>query len=207
MARIQALDPGTVQGKAKELLDTIKAKSGRISNIMKTMAHSPTALQAYLGLKGAFDDAKLPLKVREQIALAVGEDNQCHYCVAAHSAIGKHAGLTLEEIEAGRRAGSHFPSKNSKVNGASPGNLQAEENGGQGRSPDPKTNAILRFAKKLSANRGNITDPELEQAREAGCSDEEILEIIAAVSLNLFTNYINHVADTAIDFPQAPLLQ
>jgi len=133
------------------------------------------ALQAYLGLSGAFADAKLSLKVREQIALAVGEDNQCHYCVAAHSAIGKHAGLTPEEIEAGRRA----------------------------KSPDPKTNAILQFAKRLSANRGNITDPELAEARKAGCSDEEILEIIAAVSLNLFTNYVNHVADTAIDFPQA----
>ena len=168
------IDPNTAQGKAKELLDVIKAKSGRVPNILKTMAHSPAALQAYLGLSGAFADAKLPLKVREQIALAVGEDNKCHYCVAAHSAIGKHAGLTPEEIEAGRRA----------------------------KSPDPKTDAILRFAKRLSAQRGNITDPELAEVRKAGCSDEEILEIITAVSLNLFTNYINHVADTAIDFPQ-----
>jgi uncharacterized peroxidase-related enzyme len=175
MSRIQPLDPEKIQGKTRELLDKIKAKSGRIPNIMKTMAHSPAALQAYLGLSGAFADAKLPLKVREQIALAVGEDNQCHYCVAAHSAIGKHAGLTPEEIEEGRRA----------------------------RSRDPKTDAILRFAKRLSANRGNITDSELEEVRKAGCSDEEILEIVTAVSLNLFTNYVNHVADTAIDFPKA----
>jgi uncharacterized peroxidase-related enzyme len=145
---------------------------------MKVMAHSPVALQAYLGLSGAFAGAKLSPKVREQIGLAVGEDNQCGYCVAAHSAIGKLSGLTTEEIEAGRRASS----------------------------PDPKTNAILRFAKKLSAQRGNITDKELAEARKAGCSDEEILEIVTAVSLNLFTNYINHVADTVIDFPQVPPL-
>ena len=64
----------------------------------------------------------------------------------------------------------------------------------------------MKFAKKLSANRGNVTDEELAEVRKAGCSDEEILEIITAVSLNLFTNYVNHVADTAIDFPQvAPL--
>ncbi|MEI7751384.1 MAG: peroxidase-related enzyme [Candidatus Omnitrophota bacterium] len=175
MSRIQPIDPNTAQGKTKELLDAIKAKSGRVPNILKTMAHSPVALQAYMGMSGALADAKLPLKVREQIALAVGEDNQCHYCVAAHSAIGKHAGLTPEEIDAGRRA----------------------------NSSDPKINAILRFAKKLSAQRGNITDGELAEVRKAGCSDEEIFEIITAVALNLFTNYVNHVADTAIDFPQA----
>ena len=206
MSRIEPLDPEKTQGKTRELLAAIKAKSGRVPNILKTMAHSSVALQAYLGLSGAFADAKLPLKVREQIALAVGEDNQCHYCVAAHSAIGKLSGLTPEEIEAGRRGGSHFPSKDSKVNGTSPGNLQSEENGGQGRSGDPKTDAILRFAKRLSANRGNITDPELAEVRKAGCSDEEILEIVTAVALNLFTNYVNHVADTAIDFPQVPPL-
>ncbi len=178
MSRIQALDPEKTQGKVKELLNTIKAKSGRIPNIFKTMAHSSVALQAYLGLSGAFNDAKLSPKLREQIALVVGEDNQCHYCVSAHSAIGKLVGLTPEEIESGRRA----------------------------RASDPKTNAILQLAKKLSSNRGNITDLELAGVRKAGCSDEEIFEVITAVVLNLFTNYINHVADTAIDFPQAPSL-
>ncbi len=178
MSRIQPLDPEKAQGKARELLAVIKAKAGRVPNIFKTMAHSPVALQAYLGLSGAFADAKLPVKSREQIALAVGEDNQCGYCVAAHSAIGKLSGLTPEEIEGGRRA----------------------------QSLDLKTDAILKFAKRLSANRGNITEGELAEVRKAGCSDEEVLEIVTAVALNLFTNYVNHVADTAIDFPQAPSL-
>jgi len=178
MSRIQPLDPEKVQGKARELLTVVKTKLGRVPNVLKTMAHSPVALQAYLGLSGVFAEAKLPPKVREQIALAVSEDNQCGYCVAAHSAIGKLSGLTPEEIEAGRRV----------------------------RSADPKINAILKFAKRLSANRGNVTDPELAEVRKAGCSDEEILEIVTAVALNLFTNYVNHVADTAVDFPQVPPL-
>lgn len=179
MSRIQPLDPEKVQGKAKELLDTIKTKSGRVPNIFKTMAHSSVALQAYLGMSGAFAGSVLPVKVREQIALVVGEDNQCHYCVAAHSAIGKHAGLTAEEIENARRA----------------------------KAADPKTAAILTLAKKLSANRGNVIDQDIEVARKASCSDEEIIEVIAAVALNLFTNYFNHVADPAIDFPKAVPLQ
>ena len=179
MSRIQPLDPEKVQGKSKELLDAIKAKSGRVPNIFKTMAHSPVALQAYLGMSGALAGAVLSPKVREQIALAVGEDNQCHYCVAAHSAIGKHAGLTPEEIESARRA----------------------------QASDPKTAAFLALAKKLSANRGNVTDQDIEAVRKVGCSDEEIIEVITAVALNLFTNYFNHVADPAIDFPQVPSLK
>ena len=147
MSRIQPLDPEKMQGKVRELLDAIKAKSGRVPNIFKTMAHSSVALQGYLGLSGAFAGSVLPLKIREQIALVIGEDNECHYCVAAHAAIGKHAGLTAEEIDGARKA----------------------------RSSDPKTNAILAFAKTLSANRGNITDKDFEAAQKAGCSDEEII--------------------------------
>src|SRR5574343_61763 len=106
MSRIPVLDPNSAKDKTKELLEKIRAKSGRVSNIMKTLAHSPAAVQAYLGMSGALAEAKLSLKVREQIALVVGEDNQCHYCVAAHSAIGKLSGLKPEEIEDARRARS-----------------------------------------------------------------------------------------------------
>lgn len=179
MSRIQPVDPEKIQGKAKDLLETIKAKSGRVPNILKTMAHSPAALQAYGGFSGALANAVLPPKVREQIALAVAEDNQCHYCIAAHAAIGKHGGLTESEIEDARR----------------------------GKAVDPKANALVGFAKKLSAQRGNVTDQDLAMIRKAGCSDEEIIEVVAVVALNLFTNYFNHVADPAIDFPQPLPLQ
>ena len=175
MSRIERPDPEKIQDRAKESLETIRKKMGRVPNIFKTMAHSPTALQAYLGLSGALAGAVLSDKVREQIALTVAEESQCEYCLAAHSAIGKSMGLAPEEIEASRR----------------------------GKSSDPKINAVLVFAKKLSANHGRITDQELQEIRKAGCSDEEIIEVITAVVLNLFTNYFNLVAEPAPDFPQA----
>jgi len=143
------------------------------------MIHSPAAVQAYLGMSGALAGCVLPPKVRELLAVAVAEDNQCHYCLAAHSAIGKSLGLTTEELQAGRL----------------------------GVSPDPKMNALLKFAAGLSKNRGNVTDKEFEAVRKAGATDEEIIEVIALVGLNLFTNYFNHVADPAIDFPQIPPLR
>ncbi len=175
MSRIVALDPEKVQGKAKELLGTIKAKAGGLPNIFKTMAHSPVALQAYLGLSGALAQSVLSAQLKEKIALAVGEENQCAYCLAAHSAIGKKAGLSDAEIETARRA----------------------------KDKDAKESAILQFAKNLCKNRGNISDQELQAVRQAGCSDEEIIEVVVAVSLNIFTNYFNHVAEPTVDFPQA----
>lgn len=175
MSRINPVNPEETQGKAKELLDKVKAKMGRQPNLLKTMVHSPSVLEAYLGFSGALQGASLPARLREQIALTVAEDNGCDYCVAAHSAIGKAAGLSETEIEAARQA----------------------------NAADAREKAAIQFAKALSGNRGNVTDKELEAVRKAGYSDGQILEIVAVVSFNLFTNYVNHVAGTEIDFPKA----
>jgi uncharacterized peroxidase-related enzyme len=143
------------------------------------MAAAPAAVEMYLGMSGALAGCVLPPRVREMIALAVAEDNQCGYCLAAHSAIGKGAGLTPEEIQKARAA----------------------------KASDPRENAVLTFAKKISSNRGNVTDQDVADARTAGITDQELIEIIAVVSLNLFTNYFNHVADPAIDFPKTEPLR
>lgn len=173
MPRIQPVDPAQAEGKTKELLDAVQKRLGMIPNIMKTMAHSPAVLEAYLSFSGAMAHSSLPATLREQIALAVGEANQCHYCVAAHTALGKKAGLTETQI--------------------------LESRGG--KSSDPKTNAAIQFARKVVESRAQVTDGDVVRLRETGYGDAQIAEIVAAVSLNIFTNYFNHVADPAIDFP------
>ncbi|HND21846.1 MAG TPA: carboxymuconolactone decarboxylase family protein [Acidobacteriota bacterium] len=177
MSRLQAIDPQTATGKAKELLDGVQAKLGVTPNLMRTLANSPAVLEAYLNFSGTLAKGKLGAKVREQIALVVADTNQCEYCLAAHSYIGKSTGLTPEAIADSRRA----------------------------TSSDAKTSAILTFAQKLVINRGIISDRELELVKEAGITEGEIAEIIGAVALNIFTNYVNHVAQTEVDFPKVEL--
>lgn len=179
MNRIPPVDSSKAEGKTKEALEKIKTKLGRVPNVFKIMANAPAVVDMYLGMSGGLAGGVLSPKVREAIALAVAEDNKCDYCLAAHSAMAKQAGFTADEIRAARGA----------------------------KAKDPKEDAIVRFAKKLSANRGNVTDRDLAEARKAGVTDEEILEIIAIVSVNIFTNYLNHVADTAIDFPKPEPVQ
>jgi uncharacterized peroxidase-related enzyme len=175
MERITPVNPQTAQGRAKELLDAVNAKLGLVPNMTRLMAASPPVLEAYLGFIGALGHGVLPARVREQLALDVGEANDCEYCVSAHCVLGKGAGLTEQDVADSRR----------------------------GASTDPKTDVLLRFARKLVAKRGLVDDADIASVREAGFGDAEIAEVVAHVGLNTFTNYFNHVAGTTIDFPKA----
>ncbi len=174
MQRINPVDPTTATGKQKDLLDAVKAKVGRVPNLMKTFAASPAALEAYLSFSGALSGGLLDAKLREQIALTVAEANACEYCLSAHTAIGKMVGLDETEIVSGRRASS----------------------------ADAKTNAALTFAHQIVVKRGQVEDADAATVRAAGFGDGEITEIVANVALNIFTNYFNHVAQTVVDFPK-----
>lgn len=83
MPRLHQIAPEAATGKAKELLDAVKGKLGLVPNITRAMANSPAVLEGYLGLSGAVGKGSLSAKSREQIALAVGQANQCDYCLAA----------------------------------------------------------------------------------------------------------------------------
>lgn len=176
MPRINPVNPDQTTDKAQQLLDKAKAKLGGVPNLLKTFAHSHAALEAYLNLSGALSGGQLNGKTREQIALAIGQTNNCDYCVAAHTAIGKSHGLTEEQTVAAR-----------KFTGV-----------------DDKTTAILTFARKVVDERGWVSDQDLAAARNAGVTDAEITEVVANVALNIYTNYMNHVADTDVDFPAPP---
>lgn len=173
MTRLPALDPAGATGKSKTLLDAVQKKLGRVPNLMRTLAQAPAALDAYLAFSGALATGALDPKVREQIALTVAEANLCNYCLAAHTAIGGMVGLSADEVAAARQAS------------ASSG----------------KTNAILKLARSIVVNRGEVADSDLATARSAGVSDGEIVETTVHVALNILTNYVNHVAQTVVDFP------
>ena len=174
MTRFQLIDPAAAEGKAKTLLDAVKSKMGLVPNMTRVMANAPAALDAYLQMSGALAGGTLNAKVREQIALTVGETNLCGYCLSAHTLIGGKVGLPADEIASARRA----------------------------TSSDAKTAALLKFARALVLQKGEVSDAAIAETRAAGAKDGELLEVVANVALNIYTNYVNHVAKTAIDFPE-----
>jgi uncharacterized peroxidase-related enzyme len=173
MNRIAQVDPARATGEAKRLFDAVHADFHRVPNLFRVLGAAPAALEGYLNLCAALAGGRLNARVREQIALTVAESNLCGYCLSAHTFIGNAVGLTLEEITDARRAA-------------------AEADG---------TDAILKLARNVVVQRGEISDADLLNARSAGLSDGEIVETIANVAANIFTNYVNHVARTVVDFP------
>lgn len=178
MPRIQPVHPDAADAKTAELLAGVKKKLGVVPNLVSTMARSPAVATAYLGFSQALAGGTLPARLREQIALAVGQANGCNYCLAAHTALGQRAGLSPQDVAQARH----------------------------GTAADGKEGAAVAFARKLVLDRGRVSDADVDGLRRAGFGDGEIGEVVANVALNLFTNYFNHVADTDIDFPAAPAL-
>lgn len=177
MARVAVVDPKTATGEAKALLDAVQSGLGMVPNFIRVLANSPAALQGFLGLHGIAGAGALDPKTRERIALAVAEQNACQYCVSAHTAIGRKAGLDGDEMLANRA----------------------------GRSSDRKAEAALTFARALVEHTGAVTSAEVDAVRAAGHSDAEIVEIISHVAMNIFTNLLGKATQVDIDFPRVAL--
>jgi uncharacterized peroxidase-related enzyme len=174
MSRITQLDPIQATGKTKELFEAVQIKLGVVPNLFRVLGVAPAALEGYLNFAEALACGSLSSKIREQIALAVAEGNMCTYCLSAHTFIGGKVGLTEKDIADARLA----------------------------RAAAQKTDAILKLARSLVVQRGEVNDADLEQARTFGLTDGDIVETVANVALNIFTNYMNHVARTVVDFPE-----
>lgn len=174
MNRITQLDPASATGKTKQLFDGVQAQLGTVPNLFRVFGNSPAALEGYLSFSGALASGVLSAKVREQIALAVAEINDCTYCRSAHTYIGGKVGLSEREIADARKV----------------------------VATDARTEAILNLARSIVVQRGELSETEFKAARAAKLTDAEIVETTANVALNILTNYVNHVAQTVVDFPE-----
>lgn len=158
---------------SKPILDAVHKQLGVVPNMFRLIAQSPAALQGFAANNGALGKT-LDVKTRERIALAVAQVNGCDYCLSAHSYLGLNlAKLSPEEIALNRK----------------------------GQSGDAKADAAVRFAAKVVRERGQVTGTDVDAVRDAGFSDAQIVEILAVTAENIFTNLLNIVAETEIDFP------
>jgi uncharacterized peroxidase-related enzyme len=170
--RVPPIDPARVSGAIGRLFAEIRAKFSLVPNLFRVLANAPVALEGFMSLDAALAGGALAEKTREQLALAVAESNLCAYCVSAHKAMGAKVGLSRDEVEDAIRA----------------------------RAADARTDAILKLARSIVVQRGELTDADLACARAAGLSDGDVVETVANVALNIFENYMSHVARVPIDF-------
>jgi uncharacterized peroxidase-related enzyme len=172
--RIQLVDPDHTTGAIRRLFAEISAKFALVPNLFRVLANAPAALEGLMGLGSALAAGALDKKTREQLALAIAESNLCLYCLSAHKVTAAKIGLNQAEIDDAIRASA----------------------------ADTRTDAILKLARSIVVQRGEVPNADLARARSAGLSDGEIVETVANVALNIFENYMSHVARVPIDFPQ-----
>lgn len=175
MQRLNSVNPENATGRQKELLDTVQGAFGMVPNTTKVMANSPAVLESFLGFSQAMGSAAIGEKLHNQVKLSTSETNSCDYCTSILSAVAPSAGLSADEILAGRTRNAE----------------------------DRRTKAALAFASDVLESRGKVSDLQLADVRDAGFDDDEIVEIVASVVLGCFTNFLNNVADTELDIPQA----
>ena len=179
MSRINVVTAETATPDQKALLDEVQSQIGMVPNFLAVLVNSPDALESFLGLHQIAGNGSLSPETRERIALVVAQANSCEYCVSAHTAIGRNAGLSNDEMAA-NRAGS---------------------------SSDEKAAAAVVFAKALNEHLGEVTQAEFDAVRAAGYSDADIVEIITHVGMNILTNLVGKATRVDIDFPKVSLKQ
>ena len=173
MSRLAIPDRDDVPEASKSILDGVHKQLGVVPNMYRLIAQSPAALEGFTSNNRALART-LDVKTRERIALAVAQLNGCDYCLSAHSYLAVNlAKNSPEEVALNRK----------------------------GASGDPKADAAVRFAVKVVRERGHVPDADIKAVREAGFSDAQIVEILAVSAENIFTNLLNVVAQTEIDFP------
>jgi uncharacterized peroxidase-related enzyme len=173
MSRVTLIDADRPIPAVAEPIAQIRGAFGTVPNMFRAAANSPAALKSLWGAFGALGSGKLGAKLGEQIAVAIANRNACNYCLAAHTALGRKAGATSDEMTSAQA----------------------------GRSDDPKTAAVLAFVSKVVENRAQVSAADVQTLKAAGFDDEAVVEIIAHIALNTFTNYLNVALDVPVDFP------
>ncbi|UJJ60234.1 carboxymuconolactone decarboxylase family protein [Rhodanobacter denitrificans] len=177
MPRVTLIDPNNTTSERQSLLAQIHGAFGATPNMFKAVANSTAALKSMWSAFSALGTGVIPAKLGEQIAVAVANRNACEYCLSAHTMLGRKAGASAEEMSAAQG----------------------------GNSDDPKAAAALRFALRLVDARGQVSEADVRDVRDAGFNDAEVVEIVAHVALNLFTNYVNVAFAVPVDFPAVTL--
>ncbi|MFI6920337.1 carboxymuconolactone decarboxylase family protein [Nonomuraea spiralis] len=165
--------PQLTEDNAGLLVET-KRQLGRVPNLYAALANGPAALAGYLAMRDHLSSGALNPRLREQLALLVAQENHCTYCVSAHTMRGRRMGMTDEELARTR----------------------------QGVDDDPHAGAVLAITRAIMNTGGAVSDDDLDAARAAGVTDEELAEIVGHIALNTLSNYFNHLAQPELDFPE-----
>lgn len=178
MPRLNVVSPERATGKTKDLYAAITRAVGGVPNLYQGVGNSPAALGAELGIGAALREGQLSPSEVETVKLVVSQAYGCNYCLAAHTLLGKKAGLSQDDTIRIRTGGA----------------------------AQPRADALVKFTQALLQPAGRLSDEQLAALRATGYNDAQITEVVLVVAQTVFTNLFNRVHQTPLDFPPAPNL-
>ena len=173
MSRLIPMQTNGAGSELKPSLKSSRLKLDEAPRFLQVLANSPASLRAYLRADAALVRGQLTPRQRQQVALAVAEINGSSHSLSARYDTRKSLGLTHQEVQLARNAAA----------------------------ADPKADTMLRFTRAVVLQRGDISDEDFQELGKAGFTDAQIIEIVANIALNIFSDYFNSVAKTEVDFP------
>jgi AhpD family alkylhydroperoxidase len=173
MAEFKVHTPETAPEASKALLEkSQKAFGGMIPNLYGVMAESPALLETYQALGKLFAKTSLSRYEQQIVWLAVNYENECTYCMAAHSVVAKGVGVSDDDVNA-LRIGTPLA--------------------------DAKHETLRRFTVHMVQARGWADPAEIEKLLAAGYTNQTILDVILGIGHKTLSNYTNHIAHTPVD--------
>lgn len=172
MTYFPLLEKDTAPADSVEWLEKAEQNFGMIPNVEKVMALSPQLLAGYTFMWDGFNTSSLDEQERQVVYMTANYENECNYCVPWHSILAEQSGLSQEDINALR---------------------------GGGKLSSDKHNALSEFTRRLIANRGKVSQMQLQEFFDAGYNDTQALEVILALAVKLISNYTNSIAGTPLD--------
>jgi alkylhydroperoxidase family enzyme len=163
---------------SKPLLEQSQKAFGRLPGLHKVLAESPQAYEGYQVLHKLFTETDFDAEELTVVWQAINVENECHYCVPAHTGIAKMMKVSEEISEALRN---------------------------ETPLPTPKLEALRTFTVQMFRERANVTDAQMQAFFDAGYGHRAVLDVILGMAQKTMSNYVNHVAQTPVDEVFKPL--
>ena len=155
-----------------ETIQNVDAAYGFVPNLVAILGNAPAAVDGYAAVSSAFASSSLSPIEQQVVLLTTSVENECTYCVAAHSAVATKVGAA-DDIVTALRGGAPLA--------------------------DARLEALRALTLSIVRDRGRVSDPVVQRFLEAGFTAEQVLEVVTGVAQKTMSNYTNHLAQTPLD--------
>ncbi len=176
MAEFTLYNHETSPEESKPLLDAALQNFGMVPNLAAVLAVSPETLECYQMMHAKFQETSFSPEELTVVWMTINVENECHYCVPAHTAIANMMNIDQAIIEGLRN---------------------------KTPLPDAKLETLRETILAIMKTRGALSEEQFTKFYDAGYGNKQAIEILLGLAQKTISNFTNHLAKTPVDEPFA----